>query len=137
MVYFNLSISWLYIKNNIFLNKKIGVYYEHCRTTKKNKKAKKISVYKLSKISGISENHIHNIEKGINDPNIRTLNKILKSMEITLAEFFNNNSNVYYPNDFEKELLQSISLLTKKQANILLALIKNMNWNFYFLCNIK
>ncbi len=48
-------------------------------------------------------------------------------MEITLAEFFNNNSNVYYPNDFEKELLQSISLLTKKQANILLALIKNMN----------
>lgn len=94
---------------------------------KKIRKQKKISVYKLSKISGISENYIHNIEKGINDPNIRTLNKILKSMEITLAEFFNNNSNVYYPNDFEKELLQSISLLTKKQANILLALIKNMN----------
>ena len=88
---------------------------------------KKFSVYKLSNLSDVSQNYIHNIEKGINQPSIYILEKLLKPMGITLSEFFNDNLDIYYPSEFEKEVLYYIRTLTKTQANIVLDLIKNMN----------
>ncbi len=94
---------------------------------KKVRKQRNLSVYKLAHISGVSQKHIYNIEKGINQPSIDTIRKILKSIGIPLEEFFSDSLDICYINDFEKELLQSIHLLTKQQADIILKLIKNMN----------
>lgn len=88
---------------------------------------KKLSVYKLSNLADVSQNYIHNIEKGINQPSIYILEKLLKPMGITLSEFFNDNSDIYYLSEFEKEVLYYIRTLTEPQANIILDLIKNMN----------
>ena len=79
---------------------------------------KKLSVYKLSNLSDVSQNYIHNIEKGINQPSIYILEKLLKPMGITLSEFFNDNLDIYYPSEFEKEVLYYIRTLTKTQANM-------------------
>ena len=91
------------------------------------RKEKNISVYKLANLSEVSQNYIHNIEKGISQPSIYILEKLLNPMGITLAEFFNDNVESYYINDFEKELLQAIRILSENQARIILELIKNMN----------
>lgn len=95
----------------------------------KIRKQKHMSIYKLSKISGISENHIHNIEKDISQPSLYVLEKLLAPMGITVTEFLNRDVGVYYPNDFERELLESVRTLTKEQAHIILELVKNMNTN--------
>ena len=49
-------------------------------------------------------------------------------MGVTLVEFFNNDTEVYYLNDIEKELLRHFRTLTEKQtAYAVLELIKEIN----------
>ncbi|NDO46765.1 helix-turn-helix transcriptional regulator [Clostridium sp. MD294] len=88
---------------------------------------KKISVYRLSILSDISETHIHKIEKGISQPSIYILERLLSCMGVTLVEFFNNDTEVFYLNDIEKELVYHFRTLTEKQSYIVLELIKQMN----------
>lgn len=46
-----------------------------------------LSVYMLSKLSGVTEVHIYQIEKGITrNPGVVTLSKLLKVMNTTLDE---------------------------------------------------
>ncbi len=91
------------------------------------RKQKKISVYRLSILSDISETHIHKIEKGISQPSIYILEKLLSCMGVTLVEFFDDDTEIYYLNDMEKELICCFRTLTKKQAYSVLELIKQMN----------
>lgn len=66
---------------------------------------KQTSVYKLSKISGVSENHIRNLEKGKKQPTIKTLQAITDGLNITLSEFFNTeNNDITYLSDIKIEL---------------------------------
>ena len=88
---------------------------------------KKMSVYKLSKISGISENHIRNIENGMKQPTIKTLQALTDSLNITLSEFFNNKNEIYYLSDGEKKLIATYRSLPKDKANILLEFYEKMN----------
>lgn len=88
---------------------------------------KKISVYRLSILSEISETHIHKIEKGISQPSIYILEKLLSCMGVTLVEFFNNDAEIYYLNDLEKELICQFRSLTKEQSRAIVELIKQMN----------
>ena len=46
----------------------------------KIREQKKISVYRLSILSDISETHIHKIEKGTSQPSIYILEKLLSCM---------------------------------------------------------
>ena len=58
---------------------------------------KRISVYKLSKLSGVSENHIRNLENGKKQPTIKTLQALTDGLNITLSEFFNTeNDDIIY-----------------------------------------
>ena len=67
---------------------------------------KQTSVYKLSKISGVSENHIRNLENGKKQPTIKTLQAITDGLNITLSEFFNTeNNDITYLSDGEKRIL--------------------------------
>jgi len=43
---------------------------------KEIRKAKKISVYKLSQLSGVSETHIRDLERGDRNPSIDTLSRL-------------------------------------------------------------
>lgn len=57
---------------------------ERVRQARNNKG---ISVYKLSALAGVTQNHIHQIEKGItNNPGVVTLKKISNVLNITLDE---------------------------------------------------
>lgn len=93
----------------------------------KIREQKKISVYRLSILSDISETHIHKIEKGTSQPSIYILEKLLSCMGVTLVEFFNNDTEIYYLNDIEKELVYHFRTLTEKQAYAILELIKQIN----------
>ena len=77
---------------------------------------KELSVYKLSKISEVSENYIHEIEKGIKQPSVFILEKVLTALGVTLAEFFNESEDVIYPTEFEKKLVQSVRILPEEKA---------------------
>ena len=91
------------------------------------RETKKISVYKLSKLTDISENHIHNIEKWITQASVLILEKLLSDLGTNLSEFFNENDNVVSLNKFETELIQNIRLLDDEKSNAILKIIKLMN----------
>ena len=94
---------------------------------KKLRADKKYSVYKLSKISDVSENYIRSIEKGSNRPSVFILEKLLTALGTNLAEFFNGNEEVLYPTDFERDLVRSIRMLDEEKAKAVLHIAKLMS----------
>lgn len=90
------------------------------------RKEKEFSVYKLSKLSDVSENYIHKIEKGQSIPSIFILEKLLNCLNITLSEFFCEDDSIMYPTDFEREILTALRSLTPEEAHAVLHLIKLM-----------
>ncbi len=93
---------------------------------RKIRKEKGYSVYKLSNETGISQNHIHSIEKGKSQPKIDTLERLLNALGVTITEFFNAESHVYYPSDYEIELLSAARDLDQERAEILLQAARYM-----------
>ena len=84
--------------------------------------AQDVSVYKLSKDSDISENHIHSIEKGTSQPSVAVLEKLLNPLGMTLCEFFNTGETVVYPTENELQLLQAVRRLSGERAQLVLSL---------------
>ena len=88
---------------------------------------KNISVYKLSKLSGVSDNHLRNLENGKKQPTIKTLEMITDGLNITLSEFFNtDDSDVTYLSDGEKRILGAYRKLPKDKADILIDFYEKM-----------
>lgn len=94
---------------------------------KQLREANKLSIYRLSKDSKISTGHIYDIEKGKNQPTIETLKKLISPMEITLSEFFNEDEDVSYLNDLEKELVAAFRAMPDDSAELYLQLGKKLN----------
>lgn len=88
------------------------------------RKSKDLSIYKLSKISDISENYIRTIEKGASQPSVLILDKLLLSLGTTISEFFNDCEDVIYPTALEKELVESIRMLDDEKATAILNMAK-------------
>lgn len=89
---------------------------------------KQTNVYKLSKISGVSENHIRNLENGKKQPTIKTLQAITDGLNITLSEFFNTeNNDITYLSDGEKRILDFYRRLPKDKADILINFYEQMS----------
>ena len=91
------------------------------------RKAKGFSMYKLHQETGLSQGHISDLEKGINIPTIETLQRLLTPMGITLAEFFNEDEDVSYLNDREKELVAAFRAMPDDSADLYLQLGKKLN----------
>lgn len=89
--------------------------------------SKNLSVYKLARMTDVSENHIHSIEKGNSQPSVFTLEKLLTALGTNLAEFFNEEQAVLYPTELEQELLQTVRRLDPEQAKALIQLAALMN----------
>lgn len=96
----------------------IGTKFKNLR------KAKGITVYRLSKLSDVSENYIRTIEKGNSQPSVAIMEKLLSFLGTTLSEFFNEEENVLFPTSFERELLETIRLLNSEKAETILHLCK-------------
>ena len=97
-----------------------------CTELKQLREQKNMSVYRLSKLTDISENHIHNIEIGASQPSVATLERILTALGSNLAEFFNQDPNVLYPTELEHEFIQELRSLNDSQIKALLTLIKTI-----------
>ena len=87
---------------------------------------KEISVYKLSKDTDISQNYIRRVEKGESQPSVLILEKLLTRLGTTLAEFFNDSSEVMYPSADERELVENYRVLNEEKAAAVLHMVKLM-----------
>ena len=89
---------------------------------------KRISVYKLSKLCGVSENHIRNLENGKKQPTIKTLQALTDGLNITLSEFFNTeNDDIIYLSKGERKILDFYRRLPKDKADILINFYEQMS----------
>lgn len=76
----------------------------------------------LSRKSNVSENHIRSIEKGNSQPTVYVLLQLLEALHIKPAEFFREDEQVFYPSEYEKELLEASRRLSNERAGIILLL---------------
>ncbi|MCM1060681.1 MAG: helix-turn-helix transcriptional regulator [Eubacterium sp.] len=86
--------------------------------------AKGFSIYKLSRETYISQNHISAIENDRRQPTIETLERLIAPMGITLAELFNDNENASFLTPDERELVENYRSMPKESAELLFSLGK-------------
>ena len=94
---------------------------------RKMRKAKKFSIYRLHEITGLSQGHISELEKGKNQPTIETLQRLLTPMGISLSEFFNEDNEISYLNEREKELVATFRAMPDESAELYFQLGKKLN----------
>lgn len=99
---------------------------EYGKRIKALREAKKISIYRLSQDSGISQGHISDLENGINQPTIETLKRILAPLGCSLSEFF-NEGEVSVLSEKEKELVASFRTMPDEKAELFLELGRILN----------
>ena len=99
---------------------------EYGKRIKALREAKKISIYRLSQDSGISQGHISDLQNGINQPTIETLKRILAPLGCSLSEFF-NEGEVSVLSEREKELVASFRTMPDEKAELFLELGKILN----------
>lgn len=87
---------------------------------------KHMSIYKLSRLSGVSENHIRNLESGKKQPTMKTLQTLADALNITLSEFFNENNEITILSEGEKRIVAFYRSLPKDKADILIDFYEKM-----------
>ena len=88
--------------------------------------AKNMSVYKLSQLSGVSETHIRDLERGDRNPSVDTLCRLVEPMGVPLSELFTESNNMTVLSDEEKALLDCYRMLSKDKAESLLIFLKTL-----------
>lgn len=89
---------------------------------KKYRLAKGYTIYKLSKETDISQNHISAIENDKRQPTIDTLERLVAPMGISLAELFNINESVSFLTENERRLVENYRSMPDESAELLLGL---------------
>ena len=82
------------------------------------------SMYKLSKLSGVSQSTLSNMFNRNNDPSIGTLEGICKAFDITLSQFFADEGEMVTLSKEQTVMLEKWSTLTSDQKTALLKLLK-------------
>lgn len=90
------------------------------------RKAKDLSVYKLSQLTGVSETHIRDLERGDRNPSFDTLNRMVKPLGLSLADLFKESEDVSYLSNDEKELVECYRMLSDDKAEKLLQFLKTL-----------
>jgi len=91
------------------------------------REAKKLSIYKLSQETNVSQGHISDLENGKNQPTIDTLSRLIIPLGITLSEFFNENGEISILSDKEKELVAIYRTMSDDRAEVFVKLGKFLN----------
>ncbi len=89
---------------------------------RKLRTAKGLTIYKLSKETDISQNHISAIELNKRQPTIDTLSRLVVPLGISLAELFNEDTEASYLTKSERDLIENYRELPEEKAQILLNL---------------
>lgn len=100
---------------------KIGARLKLYRT------AKGFTIYKLSKETDISQNHISAIENDKRQPTIDTLERLLAPLGISLAELFNQDTAASFLNEKERQLVENYRSMPDGSAELLLGLSKALS----------
>lgn len=90
------------------------------------RKSKKLSVYKLSQLSGVSETHIRDLERGDRNPSVDTLSRLVEPMGMSLSEVLNESDEIAFLTAEEKELLECYRMLSEDKADSLLIFLKTL-----------
>ena len=88
--------------------------------------AKKISVYKLSMLTGVSETHIRDLERGDRNPSFETLSRLVKPRGLSLSDLFRETEEVSYLSRDEGELVACYRMLSRERAEKLLDFVRSL-----------
>lgn len=97
------------------------------KRVKEIRENKKISIYKLSQESQVSESHIRNLERGVKNATVETLEMLVKHLNMTMSEFFNENNDVTYLTPSEKILLDYYRTLPDETATAIIEFCEKLN----------
>ena len=92
-------------------------------------KQNKMSAYKLSQITGISQSVLSGITKNKRMPTLITLEKICSAFGITLAQFFTEDNPAVELSDEQKELLSLWASMNYDEKRCVKALMKILKAN--------
>lgn len=83
-------------------------------------KKRKMTVYRLSKTSGVSESTIRNIFLRGNDPSLSTLEALCSALGVTLSEFFmSEEQECFTLNKEEKELIEAYRASDRREKEFI------------------
>jgi len=88
---------------------------------------KKMSMYRLTQMTGISGQHIKGIEEGTRQPTIETLGRLVAALGSSLSEIFNNDEECTYLSEKERQLIENYRILTEEKADALLKISDALN----------
>lgn len=86
---------------------------------------KELSIYDMTVRTGLSHSCILKIEKGQRQPNLNTLTKLCEAMDVTLGEFFADESSDTL-NDNERSVIKAMRKLNKKQVEAVVRMLNSM-----------
>ena len=82
--------------------------------------------YKLAKNCGLPQSTISTWFRKNQIPTIQSLDKVCRGFGITLSQFFAESDNALFLSPQQRDLLDNWNILSKKQQQIFLNLIKNI-----------
>lgn len=85
---------------------------------------RKWTMYKLAKMSGVSQSTLSNMFTRNNDPSISTLEDICRAFGITLSHFFADEGELISLTKEQSDMLEKWSTLSSDQKSALLKLLK-------------
>ena len=91
---------------------------------KKLRSAKYFTRYRLSELSGVSQTHISDIERGSKVPAIETISKLIEPREISLGEFFDDNNRLYDMNQTEQKEITLFRRFPKCSEDVVMQLLE-------------
>lgn len=89
--------------------------------------AKGFSIYKLSKETYISQNHISAIENDKRQPTLETLERLIAPLGITLAELVSEHTDSTYLSEKEKQLIGCFRSMTSENSDLVLSLTEALS----------
>ncbi len=87
---------------------------------------KHMSMYALSKRSGISQSSLSNLMKRGSTPSFFTLDKICDGLGITLAQFFSDEREILDLTEEQKKVLQAWDRLTDREKQAVAIYVRGM-----------
>ena len=94
---------------------------------RKLRTAKGLTIYKLSKETGITQNHISDLECGRRNPSLDTLRRLIVPLGISRSELFCEDENVTYLSEKERILLENYRMLPEEKGDVLLKMSSILN----------
>jgi transcriptional regulator with XRE-family HTH domain len=87
------------------------------------RKIKNYSVNKLANLAGISQSYLRDVELGNKNPTVVMLSEICEVLEISLKDFFDDESTTIISDD---PLVRQIYRLSEQQRESLLTFLKTI-----------